>query len=840
MTIRSTLLAGAATGVIAFSSAFAAAPLFESVGAPTTANLPGHVSAAQKIHVNRRSLNAPSFEIDLFGETVTAVRDRVERQKGGTLNWYGNVGGNEADGVIVTMRGNAYSARIDYQGRAYQITGDRRGGFVLNEIDFSGFPQEEPDVLPDGGGEFAVPGFDAATEADPIQQDLLIAYSDDACETVGGTSGVDCSQIEADITAAVADMNASYAASGVDITMNLVGLMEVDYLEDGKGISQMLSELRLTGDGIIDEVHPARDTLGADLVGLVTASGGGFCGVGYRPASPTTAFNVTAEFCLTNRTLAHELGHNQGSLHDRAQHGGGANGAYNYGYRRCNDGSIDDFGSPYFRTTMAYSCSGASRVGRFSNPNVNYLGVATGVDPAVDPTRGAWAARTLNESAAYVASFRDAPVQNPPAAPSGLSASALGSDRIDISWTDNSSDEGSFVVQSSLDESSWSTVATLSANTTSYGDNGLNPETTYFYRVRADNGAGSSGYTNTASATTQSVPSTIDDVADGEIAGAGSVSGNFTATHGDDGVVQTITELGAGGPKKRRKQSFTHTWTVDVFGGAGGVVLTANAWVSGGEGANFYYSTDNGASYNLMFTVDQTSSSTSQTFVLPGGTSGAVRIQARDAAQTNGEPADTLSVDHIVITSNTEVGSPPPAPSAMSVTGVTSSSVSLAFTDNASDEFGFEIWRSTSNPGGDCNAGSSIDTLGANAGTGGVSYTDMSAAPAATYWYWAKAFNGGGENGCSNAASATTDSAPAISASGNGYKVKGVQHADLTWAGAGGASVDIRRNGSVVATTANDGAYTDNIGNKGGGSYSYEVCEAGSTMACSPSFNIVF
>ncbi|MBT8471339.1 MAG: hypothetical protein KJN99_01975, partial [Marinicaulis sp.] len=64
--------------------------------------------------------------------------------------------------------------------------------------------------------------------------------------------------------------------------------------------------------------------------------------------------------------------------------------------------------------------------------------------------------------------------------------------------------------------------------------------------------------------------------------------------------------------------------------------------------------------------------------------------------------------------------------------------------------------------------------------------------------------------------------------------------ADLTWAGAGGASVDIRRNGSIVATTANDGAYTDNIGNKGGGSYSYEVCEAGSTMACSPSFNIVF
>ena len=266
MTFRTKLALASALTVMAGASAFASEPLFETVGAPTNANLADHVSAAQKVKVNRRALNAPSFDLDLFGETVTAVRDRIERKQGGTLIWYGHVGGNVADGVIVTMRGSAYSARIDYQGRAYQITGDRRGGFVLNEIDFAGFPQEEPDSLPDGGGNFAAAGFEAATDAEPIQQDLLIAYSDDACEVVGGTSGVDCSQIEADITAAIADMNASYVASNVDITMNLVGFMEVDYVEDGKGISQMLSELRSTSDGIIDEVHPEpADALGHQL-----------------------------------------------------------------------------------------------------------------------------------------------------------------------------------------------------------------------------------------------------------------------------------------------------------------------------------------------------------------------------------------------------------------------------------------------------------------------------------------------------------------------------------------------------------------------------------------------
>jgi len=40
------------------------------------------------------------------------------------------------------------------------------------------------------------------------------------------------------------------------------------------------------------------------------------------------------------------------------------------------------------------------------------------------------------------------------------------------------------------------------------------------------------------------------------------------------------------------------------------------------------------------------------------------------------------------------------------------------------------------------------------------------------------------------------------------------------------------RNGSKITTTANDGAHTDNINKKGGGSYTYKVCEAG-TSTCS-------
>jgi hypothetical protein len=57
--------------------------------------------------------------------------------------------------------------------------------------------------------------------------------------------------------------------------------------------------------------------------------------------------------------------------------------------------------------------------------------------------------------------------------------------------------------------------------------------------------------------------------------------------------------------------------------------------------------------------------------------------------------------------------------------------------------------------------------------------------------------------------------------------VRGVQYADLVWSGATSAEVDVYRDGTLVATTTNDGAYTDSTGEKGPGSATYRVCEAG-------------
>ncbi|WNC67731.1 PKD domain-containing protein [Thalassotalea nanhaiensis] len=56
---------------------------------------------------------------------------------------------------------------------------------------------------------------------------------------------------------------------------------------------------------------------------------------------------------------------------------------------------------------------------------------------------------------------------------------------------------------------------------------------------------------------------------------------------------------------------------------------------------------------------------------------------------------------------------------------------------------------------------------------------------------------------------------------------KGRLTVNLTWSNAIGSNVDILRNGSVVATTPNDGAYKDVATNMSSGTYTYQVCETG-------------
>lgn len=91
----------------------------------------------------------------------------------------------------------------------------------------------------------------------------------------------------------------------------------------------------------------------------------------------------------------------------------------------------------------------------------------------------------------------------PPAAPSLLSATALKGKKIKLQWTDNANNETSFVVQRSTNGTSWSTLATLAANTVTYTNSGLAAGTTYSYRVWASNSGGNSSYASVSATATK-------------------------------------------------------------------------------------------------------------------------------------------------------------------------------------------------------------------------------------------------------------------------------------------------------------------------------------------------
>src|SRR5438477_9227501 len=116
---------------------------------------------------------------------------------------------------------------------------------------------------------------------------------------------------------------------------------------------------------------------------------------------------------------------------------------------------------------------------------------------------------------------------NLPAAPSNLAATGVSPSQINLSWQDNSGNESGFNIERApTSAGTWTQIATVGANVTTYANSGLNAATTYYYRVLAYNSKGNSSYSGVASATTQPAAScTYTISASSSPSGSGSVSG---------------------------------------------------------------------------------------------------------------------------------------------------------------------------------------------------------------------------------------------------------------------------------------------------------------------------
>jgi len=406
--------------------------------------------------------------------------------------------------VHLAVEGEVITALVTLHGASYVVEYKPDGLHHIRQLNPTAFPPEAPDLAPEGSPP-AEPEVEAQAGTSPddgSQIDVMVVYTDDTRAAAGGASSINSA-----INSAFSLTNEGYANSDVNQRVKLVSTAEVFYDESifysSNPWERVLNHLTNTGDGYIDDVHTWRNNNSADLVVLVVedtnVAVNGICGIGWLMGGywlgsqfQSLGFSVVRRNCLYNNTLAHEMGHNMGAHHDRANAGGQGAYSYSYGYQNQSSG---------FYTIMAYSngCYGCYRINQWSNPDVPYWGAATG-------TSGDDNHRTLNNTASIVANFRNGPE---PAAPSGLTAySSTLSKTINLNWTDNSSGERGFIIErSQTGVSSWSTLATTAANVTSYADSaGLACDGQYIYRVRADSGNGKSTASNEASARVRCAP----------------------------------------------------------------------------------------------------------------------------------------------------------------------------------------------------------------------------------------------------------------------------------------------------------------------------------------------
>ena len=107
---------------------------------------------------------------------------------------------------------------------------------------------------------------------------------------------------------------------------------------------------------------------------------------------------------------------------------------------------------------------------------------------------------------ANLSGYEQCPPQVILPAPTGLIATTISSEQIDLSWTDNAGGLYAFQVERSLSSGGpFTLIDTTPVGDTTYPNTELDPLTEYFYRVRATDGMGNfSAYSNEASATTNS------------------------------------------------------------------------------------------------------------------------------------------------------------------------------------------------------------------------------------------------------------------------------------------------------------------------------------------------
>jgi fibronectin type 3 domain-containing protein len=437
----------------------------------------------------------------------------------------------------------------------------------------------------------------------------------------------------------------------------------------------------------------------------------------------------------------------------------------------------------------------------------------------------------------------------PPAAPSGLAASAVSGTQINLAWTDNSDNETGFKIERKTGSNgTYSQIALVDANVTSFSDTGLSNGTQYFYRVRATNSGGDSAYSNEANATTPTVPA---------------APSNALAT------LVTQTEIDLGWTDNATNESGYQVWRATA---GGSLTLIASLGANSTSYQDLGLTPNTAEDYHIVAVNSAGSSAyadvSATTLAVPAPTglqanagnatvalnwtavAGATSYNVYRATTSGGEGATALVTgltsasytDNAVSNGTTyfyevtavesgseslvssEVSATPqvPAPGTPTNVGASAGDTIVSLTWSAvSGATSYDIYRATTKGG----EGTTPYLTGVTTN----SYTNTGLTDGTTYYYEVSAVNAGGQSGVSNEVSATPQ-VPAPGAPTNLAATAGDAQVSLSWSAVTGAtSYDIYRSttkGGEGTTPYLTGVTTNSYTNTGltdGTTYYYEV-----------------
>jgi autotransporter-associated beta strand protein len=200
------------------------------------------------------------------------------------------------------------------------------------------------------------------------------------------------------------------------------------------------------------------------------------------PNVPIAAVQPTSETALNN------FGYVPGSVMVTANGSEDPNGGIVW-IMDTGNGEIHAFSSLSLSTELWNSGGGSIATVKFAVPTIANGQVFVG---------------TQNSLQSFGITGPSTPAQ-PPNTPANVAAEALSGSAVELTWTDSTVSPNfatSYAIQEQQLGGVYQTVATAPQESTSYTVTGLNPNTTYSFRIVGSNAAGSSPASGTASATT--------------------------------------------------------------------------------------------------------------------------------------------------------------------------------------------------------------------------------------------------------------------------------------------------------------------------------------------------